>query len=197
MSVTIHRRTWWASVAAAALAACLTAGSAAPLFADAPLAIGNQPTLSVGFQVSRNPKVPDFLTATMQDHNARPLGEETVHFYLATTFLGQQWVHVGQATTDATGTARIAVALEDRAYDVRVVYRDADGNDVAEATRTIHGPQGAPAPIPSANKPLQDFQFWMPRVIGAGVVLIWLLLIGVTVLGIRGIREGRRVVERD
>lgn len=197
MNVRTHRPTWRTGVAAAALAACLALLPAAPLFAGAPLAIGNQPTLSVAFQASRNPRLPDFLTATMQDHNARPLGEEAVHFYLATAFLGQQWVHVGQATTDATGTARIAVALEDRAYEVRVVYRDADGNDVAEATRTIHGPQGAPAPIPVADRPLQAFQFWMPRVIGGAVVLIWLLLIGITLLGIRGIRRGRTVVERD
>jgi hypothetical protein len=197
MNVRTHRPTWRTGVAAAALAACLALLPAAPLFAGAPLAIGNQPTLSVAFQASRNPRLPDFLTATMQDHNARPLGEEAVHFYLATAFLGQQWVHVGQATTDATGTARIAVALEDRAYEVRVVYRDADGNDVAEATRTINGPQGAPAPIPVADRPLQAFQFWMPRVIGGGVVLIWLLLIGITLLGIRGIRRGRTVVERD
>jgi hypothetical protein len=183
-------------VAMALVSALLTLIAAATIaLADEPAAPAAQPRLEVGVQISANPKLPDYLTATMRDASGQPLSGRAVSFSIATKFLGQKWIQLGEATTDASGVARLTVSLEDRQYQVRVRFVDGNGTVVAEATNEVAGPRGVRQALLEVSSPLQGFAFWMPRLIGAAVALVWLVLAGVAVLSVRRIRQGRAVVD--
>lgn len=178
---------------AGALVTALAAATVA--LADEPLAAVAQPRLQVAVQLSTNVRLPDYLTATMVDATGQPLGERTVSFAIGTDFMGQQWIDAGKAVTDASGVARLPVSLEDRRYTVRARFIDEKGSVVAEATGQISGPRGSRAAVPDSSSPLAPFSFWMPRLIGAAVVLVWVVLAGVVVISVRRIRQGRAVVD--
>ncbi len=165
------------------------------VLADEPLAAAAQPRLEVSVQLSSDAKLPDYLTATLRDVKGQALSEQTVTFATATRFMGQEWIDVGRAATDASGVARLPVALEDRTYTVRARYSDEKGSVLAEAISQIVGPRGVREVVPDSSSPLAAFSFWMPRVIGAAVLLVWALLAGVLVLSVRRIRQGRAVVD--
>ena len=191
------------SMSAAARSLVLMALAAGTLLLLPSLTLANEPrdaranpSLSVALQVSTNPRLPSYLTARVQSADRKPVSEEAVHFYLATDFLGAKWIHLGQATTDTSGVARIPVSLAGRRYEVGARIQESTGRVVAETITEVTGPQGAPRPAQGANRPLQTLQFWMPRLIGLGVVVIWLTLIAATWVAIRGTRRGRTVVDK-
>ena len=167
---------------------------APPALADDAGAADPAPTkLSVTFNRSSGPGVPNYLVAKLTLENGSAIAGEEVAFIRRAELGGTVLVEMGRVETDPGGYARLPIVPREDRYEVTVEY---DGSaafgatevtaDVAFPAETVERPQHAPngGAIDPRLRPLANL---MPGVLAGAVVIVWLVLILVSVLTLRAV----------
>jgi hypothetical protein len=137
------------------------------------------------------------LRATLVNAEGKALGERQVSFLERTTVFGERDALLGSATTDATGYAAIdyqPAELGPRTILARFggdeQYAPADANATIDVREVV--PIYTPAPLPLAS-----VREWLPIGLGSLVLATWMVLIGVSVRTVLGVRAAGRRSETD
>ncbi|MEX2547619.1 MAG: hypothetical protein WD830_07495 [Chloroflexota bacterium] len=139
----------------------------------------------------------DQLAARLQLDDGSPLTAVEVSFWREVDFLGPRRIFVGAATTDASGTARVAIGTAATTLRITADFVGDEHYLPAQATRDIELP-------PSANQPDGDsaaeqggsanlavFATAMPLLLALAAFSVWLLMFGLTARTVLAIRRGR------
>ncbi len=174
---------------AAVLSAALVVGAQSAL-ADGPDGSGTSLKLD-GSAVSSSPGR-YVLTATLVSSSGKPIGEQEVSFYQTVDLLGTRSAFLGTATTDSTGVAALAyVATQTGGQSFVARFAGAKGLAKSEATAQVQIIQSKQV----FEQPAAPFGLvgqWLPYVLGALVLGVWVLLAGLLLSTIAGIRSAAR-----
>jgi hypothetical protein len=122
----------------------------------------------------------------------KPVGGEPVDFEVATDFFGDQQVNIGNAVTDATGTASIIYEPRWQGTHVITAHFRGDGSyPHVEVTTTISYSGLIPAYQPEPVG-LQAVREWITPIVGLAIIGFWVFLILLAVYVLRGISRGRK-----
>lgn len=114
-----------------------------------------------------------------------------VSVYLDVTFFGGRSALLGRATTDTSGTARVAIRPDRASYQVRARFAGNDTLEPSETAKTLAVPaaQVQPAAEPARAPLLVGVGRVAPRLIAVLVVLVWALLLGGSIWVLRRVRH--------
>lgn len=178
------------AVAVAASASLMTAAAAQE---DAPLA---STRLSITLENSPRAEIADSIAARLTDADGTPLGNSRVEFWLGADFLGDRYVFIGEAQTDASGVARVQLEPHKEMYEARATFDGDEEHAATEATaqlrfrtqRVVTFAEGDPTQ-------LGGLRVVMPRVMGVVVGVLWVMLLGLWFVTVRMIRRAGEVTE--
>ncbi|MFA7249473.1 MAG: hypothetical protein WC273_07540 [Dehalococcoidia bacterium] len=154
-------------------------------------------TLTVPPVAAPEPGKPVTLAAKLADKGGRPLGNQTVYFYVVPGVFGPDGMMVvGQATTDGTGTAQFPYRPT-WVGDVQAVAMFAGAGDLAPAQARFTFASPGPVPV-HRDQPfgLEIVRDWAPAVVIALVVAIWVTIIIVLARLAMAMRAGGAVERR-
>lgn len=175
-----------------------TVAGLAVLGAPAPLAAQEAPGMPTPTSVTvksfspSDPELSTQLVATLTSVDGGTVAGATVSFYLEKELLGTRFAGIGSATTDATGTARVAYVPRRSEESIRVVF--AGDSDHAAVTIDAAVPF-LPERVVAVSIPhhvhglLSPIRNTMPILIMGGVAVLWVFLIGLVVSTVRRIRR--------
>lgn len=155
-------------------------------------------TITVHFEPSRMDGIPHYLAARLVAADGSAAVGERVQIRRTVDVFGGRSVTLGRANTDNAGIARVAIEPREEVYAVSASFTGSDTLSPSEVVDDIvfpselviipeHAPRGGL--VDPQLRPLADV---MPLVIGAGVVVVWLVLLGVTFLTLLHIRSTSR-----
>jgi len=162
-----------------------------------------EPTaLSITFEPSSMAGIPHYLAARLVAEDGSAVVGERVSIQRVVDVFGGRAVTIGRATTDNAGIARVPIVPREDTYRVTASFSGTDSlvassveDDVVFPAETVFVPEEVPRGglVDPQLRPLADV---MPIAIGLAVVVVWIVLIGVTVLTLSRVRSSRRSDER-
>ncbi len=158
--------------------------------ADGPDGIGT----SLKVDATALPKKPGqlVLTATLTGASGAKVNGREVAFYQTVDLLGARSSYLGSATTDATGTAAIIFSATETGTQT-FVARFAGGNGLAksESSAQLQVTQTT-AVFEQQARPFGLVGQWLPYVLGALVLSVWVLLATLLLSTVSEIRSSAR-----
>jgi hypothetical protein len=155
-------------------------------------------TIDISFEPSRVDGIPHYLAARLvADDGSAVVGERVTIRRTADVF-GGRTVTIGRATTDNAGVARVAVTPREQVYRVGASFAGSEAYEATDVDDDIVFPPETvviPAEAPKGGivdpqlRPLADI---MPVAIGSAVLVVWVVLIGVSIVTLVRIRSSRR-----
>ena len=133
------------------------------------------------------------LGARLHDGQGQVMAGQPVTFYVLTAVFGERLMKVGQVLTDATGVA--AIAYTPSWEGEHTVVARLPGNGSGDPVQTSFGFE-ALGPVPlheNALFGLEPIRAWLPAVVGAAVLAVWVILGLVMVRAFTGIPAAARV----
>ena len=155
-------------------------------------------TLSVAFEPSSMTGIPHYLAARLVAEDGSAVVGERVSIRRVVDVFGGRTVTIGRATTDNAGIARVPIVPREEVYKVTASFSGTDSLSASEVEDDVVFPAESvliPEEVPRGGlvdpqlRPLADV---MPVAIGAAVVVVWVVLIGVSVLTLIRIRSTHR-----
>ena len=160
-------------------------------------------SISITFEPSRMEGLPHYLAARLVSEDGSAVVSELVKMRRVADAFGGRTVTIGTATTDHAGIGRVPVEPREDVYRITASFGGNDALADSESELDVvfpselvilpeHAPQGGL--VDPQLRPLADV---MPLAIGAGVLLVWGVLLGLTVLTLRRIHadhRGERIV---
>lgn len=183
-----------ALAAGVGLAACLAI--AAPVSAThRGEGVVDEVQLQLTLQAARVPGVSDQLVAHLFVDNGSPVVGVEVEFLREVEFLGERMIPLGVATTDAAGSAQLAIRSRNRSFEVQARFNGNDSYLPAVLSMPITlsaAPDEVEQPLlPEAD--LNVVSAVMPPTLAATALAVWVLLIGLCAITVRAIRRRRPV----
>ena len=157
--------------------------------------------ISVAFEPSSMDGIPHYLAARLVSQDGSAVVGERVSIRRLVDVFGGRTVTIGRATTDNAGIARVPIVPREETYKVSASFGGSGSLAAAEVEDDIVFPAEAvlvPDEVPRGGlvdpqlRPLADV---MPLAIGAAVIFVWVVLIGVSLLTLANIRSSRRSAE--
>jgi hypothetical protein len=132
------------------------------------------------------------LSATLMTGDGRFVSDRAIDFYQQTEFFGRRDALIGTATTDTTGVAILVYQPALRGTQTLVArFGGSGGFAAAEATTTIEVREVA-EPFEPEPLPLATVRQWLPFGLGATVISVWAILLGVLARTAWGIKAAGR-----
>ncbi len=153
----------------------------------------------VSFVRSVQKQISDRIAAQLVAYDGSPIGGAEIEFRREIEFLGPRLVVLGRGTTDATGVAQVPIkATDDR---LRVEVRFAGNERYASSVTTADvavprgsvradGEAGFEPPRPGVG--LGQLASVMPLVIAGATFGVWIALLVLVLVTLRGIRRSQR-----
>lgn len=154
--------------------------------------------ISVAFEPSSMDGIPHYLAARLVAQDGSAIVGERVSIRRLVDVFGGRRVTIGRATTDNAGIARVPIVPREETYRVAASYSGNDSFAASDVEDDIVFPAEAvliPEEVPRGGlvdpqlRPLADV---MPLAIGAAVIIVWVVLIGVSLVTLANIRSSRR-----
>lgn len=193
-------------LAALVLCGALAAWSAQAVSAQEESAASPTPktatSMSVTFEPSSMDGIPHYLAARLVTQDGSAVVGERVSIRRVVDVFGGRTVTIGRAATDNAGIARVPVVPREDIYSVTATFSGSDTLAASSVEDEVVFPAGTvivPEEVPRGGlvdpqlRPLADV---MPLAIGAAVVVVWVVLIGLSIVTLAGIRSSRRSDER-
>lgn len=185
---------------AIALLVVASTGRIASAQEEVPGAVSSkEPTsLSVTFEPSSMAGIPHYLAARLVTQDGSAVVGERVSIRRVVDVFGGRTVTIGRGTTDNAGIARVPIVPRQDNYRVTASFGGNEAMDASEAVDDIVFPAEAvliPDEVPRGGlvdpqlRPLADV---MPFAIGTAVLIVWVVLIGLTVITLARIHSSRR-----
>ncbi len=158
--------------------------------------------LSIAFEPSSMTGIPHYLAARLVAQDGSAVVGERVSIRRVVDVFGGRTVTIGRATTDNAGVARVPIVPREDSYRVTAAFSGSDSLAASRVEDDVVFPAEAvliPEEVPRGGlvdpqlRPLADV---MPLAIGAAVIVVWIVLIGVTVVTLSRVRSSRRSDER-
>jgi hypothetical protein len=152
--------------------------------------------LQVSYQPARIAGVVDQLVAELRVVDGPPLAGVEVEFLREVDFLGSRRIHLGRATTDAAGLARVPITLGEPEIRLLVRFRGNEDYEAIEYVGDVAVAHGAGDPNPTLGggeeaASLAVISSVMPSVLALATAAIWLVLLGLTAMTLLAIRRNR------
>lgn len=170
-------------------------GPAVVLGQDEPATVDKvSTTISVSFEPSPMDGIPHYLAARLVAQDGSAVIGQRVRIQRTADAFGGRTVTIGRGTTDNAGVARVPVEPREEVYTVTASFSGDEGleaskvvDDIVFPSELVILPERAPQGglVDPQLRPLADV---MPLVIGLGVVLVWVVLLGLTAVTLRRIR---------
>lgn len=155
--------------------------------------------VSVSFVPSANAQISDRIAARLVAYDGSPIGDAEIEFRREIEFLGPRLVLLGRGTTDATGVAQVPIRPTDSRLRIDVRFAGDERYEPTEATVDVVVPPGAalvqgragfepPRPGPG----LGQVASVMPLAIAGATVGVWVVLVALVLVTLRGIRRSKR-----
>lgn len=156
--------------------------------------------VTVSFVRSVQKQISDRLAAQLVAYDGSPIGGAEVEFRREIEFLGPRLVVLGRGTTDATGVAQVPIrATQGRlrvevrfAGDARYAPTEATV-DVAVPPGSVRGQREAGFEPPRPGVGLGQVAAVMPLAIAGAALGVWVVLIALALVTLRGIIRGREI----
>lgn len=121
------------------------------------------------------------------------IGNQAVSFYQEVEFFGMRTIDLGTATTDAAGVATLAFQpAQTGTHLVTAKLAGSEEYAAAETSFDVEVTEVVPAFEMKEDTPLASIRRWLSLGVGALVVGVWVVLLGVVVMAVRGIRAAGR-----
>lgn len=168
----------------------------------APSASKQATIISLAFEPSSMAGIPHYLAARLVAQDGSAVAGERVSIRRVVDVFGGRTVTLGRATTDNAGIARVPIVPREESYKVTASFSGTDSltaskveDDVLFPPETVVIPEEVPRGglVDPQLRPLADV---MPVAIGTAVIVVWVVLIGTSVLTLSRIRSSRRSAER-
>lgn len=155
-------------------------------------------SISVAFEPSSLEGIPHYLAARLVTGDGSAVVGERVSIRRVVDVFGGRTVTIGRAATDNAGIARVPIVPRDLSYEVTASFSGNDSLEGSSVDDDVVFPSELvviPAEVPRGGlvdpqlRPLAEV---MPLAIGGAVIAVWVVLIGLTVMTLAGIRSSRR-----
>jgi hypothetical protein len=155
--------------------------------------------VSISFVPSANARISDRIAARLVAHDGSPIGDAEIEFRREIEFLGPRLVILGRATTDTAGIAQIPIRPTDSQLRIEVRFAGDERYAPTEGTVDVVVPPGsavgqgqATFKPPRSGIGLGQVASVMPLLIAGATVGVWVVLVALVLVMLRGIRGSQR-----
>lgn len=157
--------------------------------------IADEVTMQLSLQAATMRGVSDQLVAQLHVDDGSPVAGVEVEFVREADFLGPRLVTLGNATTDAYGTARIPINTVESNMRVRVLFTGNDQFLPSEVAADISLPVEPSSPGAGEDEAavagLATVAGLMPPLLAVIALAMWVFLLGLSAVTVLTIRRGR------
>jgi hypothetical protein len=162
--------------------------------------IPDETTVSVSFVASAHKQIPDRLAALLVAYDGKPIGKAEIEFRQEIEFLGPRLALLGRGVTDATGVAQVPIKATDSPLRIEVRFGGNERYAASSTTVDVALPPGSAQVRGDAtfepSRPgvgLGQLASVMPPLIAGAALGVWVVLVALTLMTIRGIKRSQRV----
>jgi hypothetical protein len=155
--------------------------------------------MSVSFVRSSHAQISDRIAAQLVAYDGSPIGDAEIEFRREIEFLGSRLVLLGRATTDTDGVAQVPIKATEARLRIEVRFAGDERFAPSETTVDVVAPPGSvqasgqagfEPPRPTVG--LGQVAAVMPLVIAGATLGVWVGLVALVIVTLRGIGRSRR-----